>query len=65
MDVIAKFKGDQRPTEIAKSVGIGRASCTAFSMMQGWSEAHHSFGNYLTGSINFEAPGFDDWFPVR
>ena len=25
-DVIAKFKGDQRPTEIAKSVGIGRAS---------------------------------------
>jgi DNA invertase Pin-like site-specific DNA recombinase len=25
-DVIAKFKADQRPTDIAKSVGIGRAS---------------------------------------
>ena len=25
-DVIAKFKADKRPTEIAKSVGIGRAS---------------------------------------
>jgi DNA invertase Pin-like site-specific DNA recombinase len=26
VDVIAKFKADQRPTDIAKSVGIGRAS---------------------------------------
>jgi DNA invertase Pin-like site-specific DNA recombinase len=25
-DVIAKFKADQRPTDIAKSIGIGRAS---------------------------------------
>jgi DNA invertase Pin-like site-specific DNA recombinase len=25
-EVIAKFKADQRPTEIAKSIGIGRAS---------------------------------------
>ncbi len=25
-DVIAKFKADQRPTDIARSVGIGRAS---------------------------------------
>ena len=25
-DVIAKFKADQRPADIAKSVGIGRAS---------------------------------------
>jgi DNA invertase Pin-like site-specific DNA recombinase len=25
-DVISKFKADQRPTDIAKSIGIGRAS---------------------------------------
>ena len=25
-DVIAQFRADQRPTDIAKSVGIGRAS---------------------------------------
>ena len=26
VEVIAKFKADQRPTDIAKSIGIGRAS---------------------------------------